>query len=599
MPRVQAYESTGSLAPLRPARVQPAGDAGAGAVAEGLERAGQAVQRGASQVADMVARERERATDIATLDATNGLQSFLTSTLEEAGDEQGQGAGFLRVRGRAAFAREAATLEAIEKKRKELAASLPTEDARIRYENRSRALVDAARGRMESHLAQERDTAAELTLRTTVEAAKGALAYGYADPATRAEQLEQVRTAVRARYTHAPPEELAKLQAAAEADLHADVIEAALGAGDVEGGVAYFRTHREALGKHAPVLEARVRKEEEALGAEKRAASIIDAARDPDVGWVDPARALAAVEALPEKQREPVRKLVEHLATKAEALRKQQGTALLNEAMAIYMQTGSLNTKRARDIETAMLEPKNGWVDAWRGFTRDIEQERRARAAEARARTSHAVGLGAAQREANRLARAEFRAMDPEERARVSVLEHEAFAGADLATKKDLIGDQHNLRQKLTSAEGVKEGTFYRALQEDVDADDRLRHNEKEAKEYKAFLGEWRRNFIETTKREPTLSEVEEARAEAQKMLVKKRSILPDTQQPRYKTGQPLEVRPAPARTPTSSVDLSLPAIPPDARKRILDRAATKYPGRVLSEEQIRAVYAAEQQGAR
>ena len=122
----------------------------------------------------------------------------------------------------------------------------------------------------------------------------------------------------------------------------------------------------------------------QAAQVEATSSTILQAAQIPGYGWVDPAKALAAVDALPntDPTKDDVRKLVEHQVEQAERLRKVAGEDALNRARSMLNQGVPLQGAQLAGLKAWMLDAPNGAAGLWDSLERNVEAEARARRVE-------------------------------------------------------------------------------------------------------------------------------------------------------------------------------------------------------------------------
>lgn len=230
--------------------------------------------------------------------------------------EQGQGAaslelktpapeteytpGFLATQGKDAPARSAETLDAIEKRRTEISAELANDEQRQLFNENSRRMYEATRKRVEGHVAQEIRRAEVASVEARKAVALNAIANNYADPAFVEDQTALVV---------GPMAALALSKEDADAKVAAWQGEVAkvrltqyLADKDWKGAQALFAQKREQLGVHAAQFQHAIALEREKSEADALALGIVDKARLP-TGFVEPATAIAAFQALPKEQR--------------------------------------------------------------------------------------------------------------------------------------------------------------------------------------------------------------------------------------------------------------------------------------------------------
>lgn len=289
------------------------------AVAQGLQQLGAGLRQAAGQVGQAQQEEQQRR-DVAALAQTESDFDKLRTQLLYHPET-----GALTLRGTRAAPVVEPTLKALEEKRQELARGLTSEHARTAWLGRSGGAVEDVRRALFQHQVREETEAVDVTTRLALEQ-KLTLATGsYADEVTQkrvALERESMLVA-QARTRGLPAEAVRALLEGATAEQDEARLRGAVAAGDWRAGQAILAGGAEGrLGPRATSYAKALAELASAGEAERQAADILSTTRKADTGWVDEARALAAVDAVPEGPvRDEVRRRVEHRLTVA---RKQQ-----------------------------------------------------------------------------------------------------------------------------------------------------------------------------------------------------------------------------------------------------------------------------------
>lgn len=290
---------------------------------------------------------------------------------------------------------------------------------------------------------------------------------------------------------------------------HGTRMEQLVAAGDAAGLRGYLDTHGPTM---EPGARAKWQKTAEALGrdaeAEGMAGRILQGARVEGYDWLDPTRALAAVESVPAgPMRDEVRQRVEHQVQKAEALRERAGKEALNRVLAIYGESGNPNDPRIAPIKAWMLDPANGAADLWNRFRNDVEADARARRTEARVVRNERSTLE------QELVR-DFRAREPEERATLDLAAEYTGRGASKSTLDLLRAEQMKARDTVRKGQAPAEAEFYRTTRAEAVASGLTQKQAQDA--FVAHMATWRAEYLEKSGgKPPTREEVKRAQADA------------------------------------------------------------------------------------
>jgi hypothetical protein len=309
--------------------VQPGGF---DAVARGAAQLGQAV----GGVGERYEREQDQARQKAiAADTTDGETELTRWEISEWHGDGGSGneardtvesaftgeatvkPGFASTQGRAAAEKRADVLERHEKKRKEIADNMSTDEARELFLGRTGRQALEFRSRVESHVQQQRRVADVASLKARAEAALEAIRKNVGNGAL----VEQQSLAL-----EGPIQALSLSPEDAKADLrnwHRSVIatrlDVMLEQGNWQAAEGLYNDTSATLGKEGKVYGDRIAKVKGAAEAEETVAGIVAGARLPN-GEVDEAKALRALDGMPEEQRAKLEtSMAAHLARERKA----------------------------------------------------------------------------------------------------------------------------------------------------------------------------------------------------------------------------------------------------------------------------------------
>ena len=325
------------------------------------------------------------------------------------------------------------------------------------------SVVDHVGRESDTYSLQQHEGALKFATGLGVQGAVAARPGTAADSPEVAEARQTILNAVSARTRDAAPEAAAVERTRALTALHQGSVESLLAAGRAADAQRYLaRFGGEMNAEVAAKLGRPVAESSRAAEVESRGAAIIGEATDKAYGYVDPAKALAAVEAIPDDQAElkkGVRQLVEHQVARSEGLRKRAGDEKLNEAIALLEQGVGLTSPRMAPLKAWLLDPKNGAADLWQRLERGERAERRAdRTAGAEERRR--------QRELNQEALYGFDALPPEEKIAVDVAG--SFPDVDGPTRAHLRAKQQKAKEGWQKDQGVGETEFQRLVKTEV-----------------------------------------------------------------------------------------------------------------------------------
>lgn len=125
--------------------------------------------------------------------------------------------------------------------------------------------------------------------------------------------------------------------------------------------------------------ETMTAKVQAAAQIEATSSGILQSARIPGYGWVDPAKAQEAIDAIPadDPNKDGVRKLVEHQVMRSEQLRERAGKDMLNRAQSMLAQGVPLEGAQMAGVKAWMLDPANGAAGEWGTLERMVRSEER------------------------------------------------------------------------------------------------------------------------------------------------------------------------------------------------------------------------------
>jgi hypothetical protein len=272
------------------------------------------------------------------------------------------------------------------------------------------------------HVAQQNDVfkaqswagARAVSVDLGVQAVGAAPAGAAADSKELTAARDGVLSAVTMQTKQMPPEAQAAERTAALTDLHAKALDRLLAdqrPADAERYLTRWRGEMDptAVGK----ADAALRQTSQGAAVEAKATSIMKDASITGYTWKDPAKALAAVEAIPDDDptKPHVRQLVEQQVSKAEQLRTLAGKEQLNLAQSLLSKGAPLEGAAIAPIKAWMLDPANGAAGLWEVLQRnDAAEARAARAANATDRAAAAARRE--QAEADKLAVETYRSLD-------------------------------------------------------------------------------------------------------------------------------------------------------------------------------------------
>lgn len=292
--------------------------------------------------------------------------------------------------------------------------------------------------------------------------------------------------------------------------LHLSVLDRMLDGGRADLAQAYLK-------EHGAEIDGKARGDssvDHRLQSEVVAAQVDSAARDilrksvvDGAEWVDPAKALAAVDALPGgAAKKAISDLVDEGVQKGLALKKRAGDDRLNEIIAVHEKTGSVNDPIIRRNREWLLDPKNGSADLWQSFERGLRAERRS------AKTSTADERRL-QAQLNAEAFSDFLALPPEEQLAVDVNGAPQYSDADVTTRNRMRQRQQALRNTTQKGSIVRESEAYKAV--DAKAVE-AKLNKDQSKLLKSYMTRWREQWLsEHDGKEPPRTDFTKALGEA------------------------------------------------------------------------------------
>jgi hypothetical protein len=574
MPRVPVYEAPKVAARAATPNYRRGNyDSGMGELSRGVADLGQGLQQvGADQEA-IRQKAQHQARQIQVTDAVTRAQKRVDARFY--GDVEGQGldpsapsvltgkvkgpTGYTNLRGLDAANSAPDYLNAIRSDLKEIEETIPDPIAREVYKAKVSALDVDANRRVQQHAAKERDEAEVATLKAGVESALGAIAAHPEDGEGERLKLGLLEDAIRAR-ARSPEEGQALVDDTWRASTTSR-LDALLAAKDWRTAKALLGERKELLGPKAKAFTEAVAKVELDVESEVVARKIIDLARK-ETSEVDPRQALEAITAIPEgPQRENVQKRVEHQV----AVEGKKWDSLVDErfsrALSTYVKAKTLS---------AIPTGERTWLEdnapkKWREL-QQMEKADRPRGSGAggrkgptpqnRAMTRFLADIAA---NPSKYAEGDYGPdqFDSEWAGQLDRSDYDEAAKKFAATKKE---------------NQVQLGEFSRFLGERVNSNATLRADRQSADEFRAYMGERRRQFIEEKKRPPNFGEMNDMEAEAWKVAVIKR----------YRLGQDYLARDD--KKPMFRV-----TVPPGDRSAIED--AIRRSGKSVSEDVVRRIY--------
>lgn len=214
---------------------------------------------------------------------------------------QGQ-PGFLSSRGMDAFAASAPAYESLQKRQQEIAAGLANDEQRKLFLQQTNEMLVDSRRRIEDHVSSQTEVVHQDSLNEAKASALETIANNYRDPKVVQRQVANVVGPAHALLAGRP--DAAKQF---ESELMADAAKVRLNQyladKDWKGAQVVFAQTKEQLGVQSAHFEAVINTEREKQQAEQRAVDVVDAARLP-TGFIDPGKAIATFQALPQAQRD-------------------------------------------------------------------------------------------------------------------------------------------------------------------------------------------------------------------------------------------------------------------------------------------------------
>lgn len=523
MPRVPTYgEAKVQSQGLRPQFSNLNTDTGADALARGVGQFASGVENAVSAheqkanalaVTEMETRFQREVTTGMVGDSTSGDPTQTGEFREgEWGLDTRPGAtnkagpkGFLSLKGTAAAEKSAETMEWLDKRQKELAQELANQKARDLFLLRTGGVKEDTRRRIEGHVATQGQAAMVAALDARSAAALSEVAVSYRDPATVARQQAAVEGPIRA--LQLSKEDGDARVALWRAQVAGVRLEQFLAAKDWRGAEELFAEVKPMLGPKAAQFEKVISAVKMDQQAERYAADFVESARDPATGRVDSAKAVASVDAVPEGPlRDEVRQRAEHRVAVEGKAWNQRVDGVYGRAFSTYLKNGTLSAVDSKDkawlVENAPEEWRKlqmmGRSDA--GYARD----------RARERTS-----GGGETDAQREALLRLKADLVENRERYNEMTPEEFTrewGHQLSP-----GGYNHAGTLLAAAKKEPPGSsgeFSRFVNDEVRGSPSLK-SKRTQDQFRAFMGDQRRDFLARNKREPSYEEMEAMRQSA------------------------------------------------------------------------------------
>lgn len=397
------------------------------------------------------------------------------------------------------------TLEALDKQRQAISDGLANDDQRRSFNLKAGAKFEQTRAEFESHSAKQR---LNVYQNVATGAQQLALDTATADPS-------QVDSAVgkvlvdpdgspgplrRALLAHGmPSEQIAAVEQKFKADTYQAAIQSYISAKDYHNAEAAFTKYEGQLGPAAKQLKATIATLRQDIEGEATAMKLTEAARDPANGRVDSAKAIASLDTLPEGPlKDAARTRLEHRVTESDKAWKKEADGHYDKAMTGYLALQSL--AGVNSTEKAWLQQND--LAGWNKIVAKSQADARARAAAGIKETDE-------QRQALVALRADM-AANPE---KYRDMDAPAFT-AEWADKLS-DGGYKEAGRIFAATKKESKGTaaeFTRFLNDEVRGNTALKTKEDQA-QFKAFMGDRRREFLAEHKREPNLDEMEQMRA--------------------------------------------------------------------------------------
>lgn len=448
---------------------------------------------------------------------------------------------FLSTRGTEAAEKSVPTLEYLEQRRREIAEGLSNDEQRKLFLKHSATIYQGARSRIERHTQQQREVAREASIESRMATTLHNIANNYADDGQVAKQEEDVATVVRA-FSAPMGNADAKVQAWREkvAEVRMNQF---ISANDLDGAETLFARAKETLGPHAAQFQKTIETMKQDRQGEAAAVAAVEAARDPETKRVDPAKAFAEIDKISDVRiRDEARGRVGQRVAVAEKDWRQKVNNVADSALNAYIEGGNDLAAVSKSEKTWLLQNA---PEEWRKLQMMSRADQQHEMA---GRVRHETPETRAALLDVRTAMAErpddFRTMTPStfHREWSGKLSDTGFAEASR-----IFAEIHKT-PKGTEAE------FSRFVGDEVKGNEALK-NKTVANQFKAYMGDLRRDFVRTNKHEPGLADMEEMKAKAWKTTVEK-GWLWNSDVPAFQNKHPLtseeQGNAAPAATPAA-----------------------------------------------
>lgn len=498
-------------------------DSGFGDLARGVQQLGQGVQQAhdiATERADEVQVNEGLASYVHTRngtfygdpDAAKKAESVTGQwglDLTDGTQNEQMPHGFFATKGKAAVGGSQQALEALDKRRKEIADGM-TPAQREKFLSRSAMLHEESIKAVEMHVGQQVQEAEVAAQKALVEATLTTVS---ADPRNEdAVQATYDAAAESLRKSALSPEDangkLADLQSA----IAKTRVQTLLADGDWKAAGDVLDKSKGVLGKDAGQLRKAVSDTRLDVESEKTARGIIDLSRPDGGGPVDENQALAAVEAIPPgPERDKVAAKVQHYAALAD---KEWGNTVdktYSGAFSTYLKEGTL---------AAVPEQQKSWLienapEKWQAL---LDRERMDKA---NAKRAGRGGRGGADRAYALVALKADLAANPERYAdpAYTVENFKSEWGVKLnASDLDTAGTLFAATKKEPPEKAAE---FSRYVTDQINGIPGLDRNRLARDAYSAQMGDQRRAFLEKNKRTPTPDELDEMHSAAMGKVVK------------------------------------------------------------------------------
>lgn len=445
MPTVPRYTRQVQETPERPEysnvrAPRPGADAFGGAVSEGLQQLGHGVQH----VAKVVEAELAKS----DLSAAQGLEVQVKTAFNEGL------AGFEKLQGESAVKGSKDALPQLEKARESIISKAEvSERARNIAKQRTEGDLLQARHLIDKHTAREDAVVQKQNFEARWATGLRTIATAPTDPLVRDRETQNMvgHLTARARALGMGEEATNALEGQWRQEAASVVLDSLVGSRNTQGAREYFEANRQALGTKAPHFEALLSKMKEGEAAEVKSMDLVGSARDPATGWVDEAKAFAALDAMPPGQlKDETRQRLEHRLSVEDRLRKEQVTERFESALTAVLQggIGSVDPRERQWLEERAPEK-------WRKLQLAARQE-------GRSRRSTTAAEKRAQDEADQRALFAFNQLPDEEQSAFDV--HDLAGSASTKMMNAVLGRKKAAGERVRKGTQIQEDDFKRTV---------------------------------------------------------------------------------------------------------------------------------------